>query len=148
MTVKTMAGVLLVSSGLAACAGTGMMAGQTERVEKYKTGMLAGFPLPQEARIAQDHSLILGEGEDWAGRIEIHAPQTSGEAVNFFMQQYPPAGWTLVSSIKAKNSILVFVQAKKSVTLEISDYSSLTQGSKIILTVAPRAASKPSADSK
>ena len=48
-----------------------------------------------------------------------------------------PTGWTLLSSTKSKHSMIVFMNAKKSMTVEIAEGSALSMASKITMTVSP-----------
>lgn len=141
--LKTAFLVLLLLAGLAGCNSNSVVPGNTESVRKIKARLLGSIPLPSDARISNEGSLILGEGETWAGRIEIYTPQGPSETVAFFLEQYPQSGWTLISSTKARNSILVFVNPAKSATVEVTDGAVLSSGSRIIMTVAPRSTVAP-----
>ncbi len=99
--------------------------------------MLGDMPLPKDARIVNENSLVLGEGESWVGRLEILCPYTTSDSIAFFLERYPQAGWTLLSASKSKNSILVFTNAKKSATVEVTEGSALSMASKITITVSP-----------
>jgi len=96
------------------------------------------MPLPKDARISPDKSIILGEGDNWAGRIELSSSMESLEASAFFTAEYPKQGWQLISSTKAKLSILVFLGSTRTLTLEITEGGPLAAKSKIVMTVAPK----------
>jgi hypothetical protein len=119
-----------------------------DEVKKIETLLFNQMPLPKDARISPDKSIILGEGNNWAGRIELSSSMESLEASAFFTTEYPKHNWTLVSSTKAKLSILVFTSATRSLTLEISEGGPLTAKSMIVMTVAPRVQSEASPESK
>ena len=99
--------------------------------------MLGDLPLPKDARISNEDSLVLGEGDAWVGRVTIYCGLPANETVAFFIEKYPQAGWTLLSSTKSKVSALVFVNTKKTALLEISEESSITKSAKIVMTVSP-----------
>ena len=99
--------------------------------------MLADFPLPKDSRVLNDKSLVLGEGEAWVGRLELYSPLSPSDTVAFFVERYPQAGWTLLSSTKSKTSMIVLMNAKKSMTVEIAEGSALSMASKITMTVSP-----------
>ncbi len=42
-----------------------------DEIKKIETLLFNQMPLPKDARISPDKSLILGEGDNWAGRIEL-----------------------------------------------------------------------------
>ena len=128
----------IIALFLSACAAnSGVISSKSENVSKLNASMLGDMPLPKDARIVNENSLVLGEGESWVGRLEILCPYSTSDAVAFFIDQYPQAGWTLLSASKSKNSILVFTNAKKSATLEITEGSALSMASKITITVSP-----------
>lgn len=123
---------------LVACAGAGgVITNDTESASKLSATMMADFPLPKDARVLSDKSLILGEGESWVGRLELYSPLSPSDTVAFFVERYQQAGWTLISSTKSKNSIIVFTNPKKSITVEVGEGSALSMASKITLTVSP-----------
>jgi len=130
--------ITLITFVAVACASNGgIINSKSESVSKLSASMLSDLPLPKEARISNENSLVLGEGESWVGRLEIHAPTSTSDTIAFFIDQYPQAGWTLLSASKSKNSILVFTSAKKSATVEIADGPALGMASKITITVSP-----------
>ena len=98
---------------------------------------LAGTPLPIDTRIISENSLIFGDGESWSGRIEATLPLKTEDAVKFCIEQYPGAGWTLLSSARSKVSIIVFANKAKTVTIEIIEGSGFGSSSKVFLTAAP-----------
>ena len=94
---------------ISSCATTDNLGDLSKRfddVKKIETLLFNQMPLPKDARISPDKSLILGEGDNWAGRIELSSSMESLEASAFFNAEYPKHGWQLISSTKAKLSIL------------------------------------------
>lgn len=133
------AGLLAASLFMAGCTtlggGTDTEGDDLERVQKQLVGDL---PLPKGSRLLNDQSLILGGGNSWAGRIVLSVPQSPTETFSYFRDQYPVAGWTLVSSTKAKNSILVFFKQDRTATVEIAEGAGMGSKSNVTLTIAPR----------
>lgn len=125
-----------------ACSTTVM--DHTESLDHIQADLLGDMPLPQGSKINNDQSLILGAGSAWAGRIVINTPQGPTDTFTFFRDQFPNSGWTGVSSIKAKISILVFAKQDRTVTVEITDAGALADGSVTSLTVAPKGGGVPS----
>ena len=127
--------------GLAGCATTdnlGDLSKRFEEIKKIETLLFNQMPLPKDARISPDKSLILGEGDNWAGRIELSSSMEPLEASAFFTTEYPKHNWQLISSTKAKLSILVFTSSTRTLTLEITEGGPLAAKSMIIMTVAPK----------
>lgn len=96
------------------------------------------IPLPEDARIDSKASLVLGDGEAWVGRAEIHLSESPNDAIQYFLSSFPAQGWQVISSNKARNSILVFINQTRSATLEITEGTIFTRGSKVIMTLSPR----------
>ena len=107
-------------------------------MKKMETLLFNQMPLPKDARISPDKSLILGEGDNWVGRIELSSSMEPLEASAFFTSEYPKQDWTLISSTKAKLSILVFTNNTRTLTLEISEGGPLAAKSMVVMTVATK----------
>ena len=99
--------------------------------------LITNSQLPAGAKINHSQSLIMGSGDNWVGRIVLELGQNPNAAYAFFLEQYPPQGWTLVSAVRGKASLLVFTKADRSATVEISD-SGVMGGSQAVLTVTPK----------
>jgi hypothetical protein len=134
--------------GCATTDNLGDLSKRFDDVKKIETLLFNQMPLPKDARISPDKSLILGEGDNWAGRIELSSSMESLEASAFFTAEYPKHGWQLVSSTKAKLSILVFAGSTRTLTLEITEGGPLAAKSMIVMTVAPKVQNQASPDSK
>ena len=119
-----------------------------DNIKKIETLLFNQMPLPKDARISPDKSIILGEGDNWAGRIELSSSMESLEASAFFTAEYPKHGWQLISSTKAKLSILVFTSNTRTLTLEITEGGPLAAKSMIVMTVAPKIQTQVTPDSK
>ena len=119
-----------------------------EEIKKIETLLFNQMPLPKDARIAPDKSLILGEGDNWAGRIELSSSMEPLEASTFFTTEYIKYGWSLISSTKSKFTILVFASNTRTLTLEISEGGPLAAKSMIVMTVAPKVQNPSIPDSK
>jgi hypothetical protein len=144
--------IILVSLFFAAgCATTDNLGDLSKRfddIKKIETLLFNQMPLPKDARISPDKSIILGEGDNWAGRIELSSSMESLEASAFFTAEYPKHGWQLISSTKAKLSILVFTGSTRTLTLEITEGGPLAAKSMIVMTVAPKVQNQVTPDSK
>ena len=133
--------IVLFALMICACATTdnlGDLSKRFDEIKKIETLLFNQMPLPKDARISPDKSLILGEGDNWAGRIELSSSMESLEASAFFITEYPKHGWQLISSTKAKLSILVFSSSTRTLTLEITEGGPLAAKSMIVMTVAPK----------
>jgi hypothetical protein len=126
----------------------GQLSKRFEEIKKIETLLFNQMPLPKDARISPDKSLILGEGDNWAGRIELSSSMEPLEASAFFIAEYPKHGWQLILSTKAKLSIIVFSSSTQTLTLEITEGGPLAAKSMIVMTVAPKLQNQAIPDSK
>lgn len=123
---------------LSGCASNSTQTGNNESsVDSAQSKLLGDMPLPPGSKIDSNNSLILGSGVAWTGRLSINSPINSIQSSVFFRDEFPKAGWTLVSSTTSKKSILVFLKNDRSVTIEIED-GFLGNSSTLMLTVAPK----------
>ena len=146
---KIVFGIAILS--LMGCSTTNNLSDLSKRfddIKKMETLLFNQMPLPKDARISPDKSLILGEGDNWAGRIELSSSMEPLEASTFFVSEYPKQGWTLISSTKAKLSILVFTNNTRTLTLEIAEGGPLAAKSMIVMTVAPKVQTQVTPDTK
>jgi len=130
--------VFLLITGCASTDNLGDLSKRFDDIKKIDTLLFNQMPLPKDARISPEKSLILGEGDNWAGRIELSSSMESLEASTFFTTEYPKHGWQLISSTKAKLSILVFTGNTRTLTIEITEGGPLAAKSMIVMTVAPK----------
>jgi len=143
--------LLICSLLISGCATTDNLTDLSKRFDDIKKIEILFFnqiPLPKDARISPDKSLILGEGDNWAGRIELSSSMEPLEASAFFITEYPKYNWQLISSTKAKLSILVFTSITRTLTLEITEGGPLAAKSIIVMTVSPKVQNQLAPDSK
>lgn len=133
---------VLLALALAACANMPMGAGRTSSsVDMSGADLLGQTQLPPGARILHEQSLVIGTGENWVGRVVMDSARDTTSAYSYFLENYPSQGWTLLSAIRAKSSVLVFNKGERNVTIEIQEGNPLAGGSAmVILTLAPRSA--------
>ena len=124
-----------------------MASSNLESLDSFQQQLLGDMKLPEGVKIDNSQSLVLGGGATWTGRVVISIPQGATDAFTYFRDQFPATGWTGISSIKAKTSILVFTKQERTITLEISDAGSLAKGSIVTLTAAPKSLINPTSQS-
>jgi hypothetical protein len=132
---------ILSVAGLAGCANT------TSKTTSVGVGLdgqvqnplqlLGPLPLPPGAMIRVDQSLIIGAGDNWVGRVVLDVGRDLDAAYRFFLETYPANGWTVVSSVRGKNSFMVMTRQERTATFEMVDGGML--GSSVVsMTMAPR----------
>ena len=119
---------------LGACASSGdSPTGTPSEVQEIQSQLLGDMPLPAASKIIGSDSLIIGRGDNWVGRVVLSGVQTPTDIYAFFQAEYPKAGWTTVSAVKSKSSILVFTKGDRTSTVEVSEGS--FGGPKTIITI-------------
>jgi hypothetical protein len=126
---------------LGGCATSGdSPTGTPDEVNQIQAQLLGDMPLPAGARIMGTDSLIIGRGDNWVGRVVLNGLQSPTDIYAFFQAEYPKAGWTTVTAVKSKTSILVFTKGERTSTVEINEGSLTGPKSIIIITASPKSA--------
>ncbi len=130
---------------LGGCAeGIGAKPGKVIAIDGDAAPFIPGrFPLPGGAKINHEQSLIIGDGDDWMGRVRIDTGQSSGAAYAFFLKQFSRDGWASIVSVRGKSSLLVFTKLNRSITIEISE-GTMFEGASVTISAASRNAVSPS----
>lgn len=132
--LKTFTSAVALSLLLAACASSGdSPTGTPSEVQEIQTQLLGDIPLPAASKIIGSDSLIIGRGDNWVGRVVLSGVQTPTDIYAFFQAEYPRAGWTTISAVKSKTSILVFTKGDRTSTIELNEGS--FGGPKTIITI-------------
>ena len=90
---------------------------QTQILIEYA---LYDFPLPEDAEIQMDTTVILGSGDLWAGQIILLSKSSPVELIKYFTESAKSLGWNLASSTISEKVLLVFNKDARIATLEIS----------------------------
>lgn len=99
---------------LGGCATSGdSPTGTPDEVNQIQAQLLGDMPLPAGARIMGTDSLIIGRGDNWVGRVVLNGLQSPTDIYAFFQSEYPKSGWTTVTAVKSKTSILVFTKGDR-----------------------------------
>ncbi|MES2585959.1 MAG: hypothetical protein V4536_03465 [Pseudomonadota bacterium] len=138
-TLKVSTVAILLSALLGACASSGdSPSGTPEEIQDVQSQLLGDMPLPQGARIVGADSIIIGRGNEWVGRAVVSALQGATDVYAFFQSEYPKGGWTTVTAVKAKTSILVFTKGDRTATIEVVEGSLGGPKSVITITSSPK----------
>ena len=129
--------MLLAAALLSAC-GT-MSSSETNadnNGQRPTMEQLGRMPLPVGTKLRTSESLIFGICEGWLGRAVFELPNDANSSYNFFAEQLPRQGWTMIASVRGKKSLLVFTRADRAATIEIDD-SGMFSGAWASMTVSP-----------
>jgi hypothetical protein len=117
---------LLAISG---CTSTTTLSSYLPEDTKIIVRFLANdLPLPDSSSINRSGTVITGSGNNWAGRIELTAPQTPGQLMRFFAEGAVRAGWALKSTTVSSTIILVMEKEGRVGAIEIADTRSRNEG--------------------
>lgn len=98
--------------------------------------MLAGTPMPPGSTIVTDKSLLIGGQGHWVGRLVMNLAASSQDAFAFFEEHMPAQGWTLISSVRGEQSLMVFTRQELTATVSFSQRSGFSAGT-ATMTVTP-----------
>ncbi len=100
---------------------------------------LGGMALPPGSAIRADQSLIIGAGDNWVGRAALDVGRDADAAYKFFLDNLVAQGWTLVTAVRGRQSLLVMTRQDRTLTLEMTE--PLLSAPTVYITMAPRNAS-------
>ncbi len=98
--------------------------------------LLTDIPIPPNASLDVERSLILGDLDRWTGRIILNVGQPATRTFALYQTQMPNFGWEPVMSVQAEVSVLSFTRGERAATVQIEDRT--LGGSTVAVTVAPR----------
>ena len=101
-TLKLTAIALSLTALLGACASSSDSSNAAQESQEVQAQLLGDMPLPAASKIIGADSIIIGRGDNWVGRAVLSGVQSPTDIYAFFQSEYPRAGWTTVSAIKAK----------------------------------------------
>jgi hypothetical protein len=134
--MKTLFCSLLAALALAGCTSTPLTTASGDKVGAA-SDVVGSSALPPGSTVKPEQSLIIGAGEQWVGRVVADVGKDVDTAYRFFVDTYPAQGWTLISAVRGKTSLLVFTKQDRTATVEMSE-GGLMGGGTLALTVAPR----------
>lgn len=138
-TLKVSALALFFVVLMGACASSSdSPAGSPQEVQDVQAQLLGDMPLPAASKIIGAESLIIGRGDNWVGRVVLSGVQTPTDIYAFFQSEYPRTGWTTVSAVKSKTSILVFTKGDRTATVELNEGSMAGPKTLITITSSPK----------
>lgn len=92
------------------------------------------IPIPEQADMDLQRSLVFGGQNQWSGRLVFTAPYSHGGLFDFYMAEMPKFGWQEITVVRSKVSVLSFKQADRIATIQIEGD---TMGAEVMFTVSP-----------
>jgi hypothetical protein len=82
-----------------------------------------------------DRTLLLGQGQNWVGRLSYSVRWTSPASLyDFFKAQMPSFGWQEVTSVRGEVSLQTWQKTGRVCSIQIED---TTLGSEATITMSP-----------
>jgi predicted small lipoprotein YifL len=129
----------LILSSLAACGSRTDLAPAHSDQPLPNAQLLTDIPVPTNATMDNERSLILADKDHWLGRVVMRFWQNTNELTSFYQAQMPGYGWEPIMSVTSASSVLSFARPDRAATIQIEE-SSLGLKSQVTITVAPRQA--------
>ena len=135
--IKNLLALSLAATLLGGCAGVATSPADGNSQSLPSVDLLGKTQLPPGTKVIYEQSLIMGSGDNWVGRVMLDVGKDSMAAYSFFLDQYPQQGWTLLTAIRGKTSLLVFTKQDRSATVEMNE-GNLLSSTLVTLTVTPK----------
>lgn len=103
--------------------------------------LLSDLPLPQDADIIKEPTVVLGTGKGISGRIILESSFSPAENLIFYGNETPSTGWTLASSKVGEEILLIYTKDERYATINIAPRTGLgsflsgSYGSDIVISV-------------
>jgi len=103
--------------------------------------LLSDLPMPKDADIIKEPTVVLGTGKAISGRIVLESSFTPAENLIFYGNQTPSTGWTLASSKVGEEISLIYTKDGRYASIYITPKTGLgsfisgSYGSNIIVSV-------------
>ena len=88
--------------------------------------LLEDLPLPEDAEIIKEPTVLLGTGEAISGRIILTSNYSPAENLIFYGTETLSTGWQLISSKVGEEVTLVYAKAGRFATIYISPRNTAT----------------------
>lgn len=76
-------------------------------------------PMPRDSKVDEDASMVIGGGNRWLGRLVLRVRTNAAETYNYYYNGMVRLGWTRMSAIQSKVSMLVFTQGERVASVQI-----------------------------
>lgn len=94
------------------------------------------IPMPSNASLDMDKSIIFGASDAWHGRLVLNAGGSQAQMYDFYEREMPNFGWTKVTVVRADISVMVYDRENRVATIKLTGGS--FAGSTVDVTVSPK----------
>ena len=117
--------LLTVFLFLVSCASNAVYEQESREILDY---LLSDLPIPADAEVRKESTVILGTGNGIAGRVILNSPRSPAKNLIFYGGATTASGWTLASSTVGIEIILVYTKENRYATIEIQNSSGIIAG--------------------
>ena len=103
----------------------------SKEIEVDARKSFADIPVSRSDSIDISRSLLFNSGEKWLGQAVIKSSQSAEVAFDYYVNEMPTYGWTLVTSVQSKVSVLNYEKGTRFASVQID-------GADITVTVSYR----------
>ncbi|MCP4394743.1 MAG: hypothetical protein GY804_10830 [Alphaproteobacteria bacterium] len=93
------------------------------------------IPIPDNAVMNLERTLLLGSEGAWIGRLSISAPYGTSGLFDFYMSEMPRFGWTEVTVIRSQTSVLTYKRNNRVATIQLIQENA--ERTDVLFTVSP-----------
>jgi len=105
------------------------------------------LPVPEGAHMDVGKTLVLGQGDNWVGRLVFDLRFEGAPSVfDFYKSEMPSYRWQEISSVRSDISVMTYRRADRIATIEIEE-TTLSLGTEVTITVGPVNGANPAATS-
>ena len=80
---------------------------------------VSDVPIPKDATLDAERSLILSGTDDWTGRLLMTSSIANIEAFAFYKSEMPRFEWDTIMTVRSAISVLSFTRAGRAATVQI-----------------------------
>lgn len=116
-----------------ACAGAGPTGAQTTGPQASSTGdttlvppnifTVPQIPVPPDAQIALEDTVIVGADDSWTGQVVMTAPYRVVQVTLFFRQEMPKYGWVETAIVRSRRVAISFTRDDRVAIVRIAPKS-------------------------
>ena len=90
------------------------------------------IPIPDDSTMNVDKTLLLGEKQNWIGRLYLNSPLQPEEVFNFFKLNLTKFDWEEITSVRSTISVLTYSLNERIMTIQIAPVSYSTKNSSTV----------------
>ena len=90
------------------------------------------IPIPDDSTMNVDKTLLLGEKQNWIGRLYLNSPLQPVEVFNFFKLNLTKFDWEEITSVRSTISVLTYSLNERIMTIQIAPVSYSTKNSSTV----------------